>query len=187
MDSAFAWIGQLMEWLGAFVPRLKIIRRTHAGVKFVGGSKVVELKPGLHFYWPFTTEVEVMPVVRQTHNLVTQTLTTKDDKTVIVGAVVIYEINDVVSAKSENWDIDDTVSDVTQLAVVKIVGTWNLTDLRAELTDKVENELSIETRRQLKPFGVKVIRCGISDFAPCRVIRVINDAEAVRMPTAARP
>lgn len=178
MDSAFAWIGQIMEWFGNFVPRLKLIRRTHGGVKFVG-SKVVELKSGWHFYWPLTTEVEVLPVVRQTHNLVTQTLTTKDDKSVIVGAVVIYEINDVIAAKGESWDIDDTVSDITQLAVLKVVNTWAYDDLKNQLYDKVENELSIETRRQLKPFGIKVIRCGISDFAPCRVIRLVNDAEVV--------
>jgi len=175
MDSAFAWIGQIMEWLGKFFPRLLIVRRTHAGVKFVQGAKVVKLNPGIHFYWPLITEVEVMPVVRQTHNLVTQTLTTKDDVSVIIGAVVIYEINDIIAAKSENWDIDDTVSDITQMAVMKIVSNWTYNDLRDQLGDKVENELGIETRRQLKPFGIKVLRCGASDFGKCRVFRVISD------------
>lgn len=178
MDTAFAWIGQIMEWLGKLIPRLLIVRQTHAGVKFVRGNKVIELRPGIHFYWPLVTEVEVMPVARQTHNLVTQTLMTKDGQTIIIGAVVIYEINSIVDALSNNWDVSDTISDVTQMAVVNVVNNWNLSDLRAELSGKVENELSIETRKQLKPFGVKVIRCGVSDFSICRVHRLITDAEA---------
>lgn len=178
MDTAFAWIGQIMEWLGKLIPRLLIVRRTHAGVKFVGGSKIVELKPGLHFYWPITTEVEVMPVARQTHNLLTQVLMTKDGKSIVIGAVVIYEINNIVDALSNNWDVSDTISDVTQMAVVNVVNGWDFADLQKELGAKVENELSIETRKQLKPFGVKVIRCGVSDFSLCRVHRVITDAEA---------
>ena len=178
MDTAFAWIGQIMEWLGKLIPRLLIVRRTHAGVKFVGGSKIVELKPGLHFYWPITTEVEVMPVARQTHNLVTQTLMTKDKQSIVIGAVVIYEINNIVDALSNNWDVSDTISDVTQMAVVNVVNTWNFEELADQLGAKVENELTIETRKRLKPYGVAVHRCGVSDFSKCRVHRVITDAEA---------
>ena len=177
MDTAFAWIGYLMDWLGKWIPRLLIIRQTHAGVKFVCGRKVVEMKPGLHIYWPITTEVEVMPVARQTHNLLTQILMTKDKQSVVIGAVVIYKINNIVDALSNNWDVSDTISDVTQMAVVKIVSNWNLADLQSELTSSVEKELGIETRKRLKHFGVEVERCGISDFSICRVYRVINDAE----------
>lgn len=179
MDTAFAWIGQLMEWLGKLIPRLRIVRQTHAGVKFVCGKSVVELQPGIHFYWPITTEVEVIPVARQTHNLVTQVLMTKDGKSVVVGAVVIYKISNIVDALSNNWDIADTIGDVTQMAVVKIVNGWTLDDLRTELNGKVENELSIEVRKRLKHFGVEVDRCGISDFSVCRVHRLITDAEVV--------
>ena len=179
MEAAFAWIGWIFEWLGKLIPRLLIVRSTHGGVKFVGGSKVKELKPGLHVYWPVVTEVEVIPVARQTHNLVTQVLMTKDGKSIVIGAVVIYEINSIVDALSNNWDVSDTISDVTQMAVVNIVNGWDFAELQKELGAKVENELSIETRRQLKPFGVKVIRCGVSDFSLCRVHRVITDAEGV--------
>lgn len=173
--DAFAWIGYVFEWLGKFVPRLLIVRRTHGGIKFVRGSKVVELKPGLHLYWPIMTEVVTTPVARQTHNMVTQVLMTKDKVSVVVGAVLIYEISNVVDALSNNWDISDTISDVTQMAVVNVVNAWTFDEFRSELGGKVENELSIETRKQLKPFGVKVIRCGISDFSQCRVYRVIDD------------
>ncbi len=185
MDTAFAWIGYLMDWLGRWIPRLLIIRQTHAGVKFVGGSRVIELKSGIHFYWPLVTDVEVMPVARQTHNLTTQVLMTADKQTVAIGAVVIYKISNIVDALSNNYDISDTIGDVTQMAVMKVVSTRLLAELQGELSGKVENDLSIEVRKRLKHFGVEVERCGISDFSVCRVHRVITDAEAA--PTIEKP
>ncbi len=179
METAFAWIGWIVEWLGKLIPRILIIRHTHAGVKFVWGSRVKRMGPGVHIYWPVVTEIEVYPTARQTHNMVTQTLTTKDGQSVVVGIVVIYEINDIVAALSNNWDVGDTLSDVPQMAVVKVVNGWNYADLRAELTGKVEAELTRETKHKLKSFGVKVERCGITDFSPCRVTRLINDAATV--------
>lgn len=177
MDTAFAWIGYIVEWFGKWIPRLLIIRRTHAGVKFACGNLVKPMRPGLHVYWPLVTEVEVIPVARQTHNLITQVLMTSDKQSVVIGAVVIYEISNIVDALSNNWDLSDTISDVTQMAVVKIVSNWSLNDLQDELSGKVENELTIETRRRLKNFGITVERCGVSDFSTCRVYRVINDGE----------
>jgi regulator of protease activity HflC (stomatin/prohibitin superfamily) len=176
MDSAFAWIGYLMDWFGKFIPRILIVRATHAGVKFVGGSKVRELKPGIHFYWPLTTEVEVVPVARQTYNLVSQVLMTKDKQQIVVGAVVIYKIINIVDALSNNWDVNDTIGDVTQMAVVKVVNQWPLDEILAQLTDKVELELSKETRAKLKRYGVEVERCGFTDFSTCLVIKTLADA-----------
>jgi len=39
--QAFDWIGQIVEWLGRFVPRLLIVRSTHGGVKFRHGAPMV--------------------------------------------------------------------------------------------------------------------------------------------------
>ena len=66
MESAFAWLNQLIEAVFRFCPRIVIVRATHAGVKWVHGWKVKAMPPGLHWYWPLTTEVEVLVTARQT-------------------------------------------------------------------------------------------------------------------------
>jgi hypothetical protein len=43
-----------------------IIRATHGGVKWVRGKRIKALGPGLHIWWPLTTEVEVIVTARQT-------------------------------------------------------------------------------------------------------------------------
>jgi hypothetical protein len=66
MESAFAWLGQLFETFYKFIPHILIVRATHGGVKWVRGRNVKALPSGLHWYWPLTTEVEVIVTARQT-------------------------------------------------------------------------------------------------------------------------
>lgn len=175
MDTAFAWIGQLAEWLGKWIPQVVLVKATHGGVKFVGGKKVVEMKPGLHVYWPIMTGYDVIPVVRQTHNLWTQVMLTKDQKPVVVGLVVTYTIYDVVKAIGRNWDVSDTINDVTQTAALVVITQWNLDDLISKINVEVRKQLTAETRRQLRRYGVSVQKCALTDFSTCRVLKLVND------------
>jgi len=175
MTTAFAWIGQIMEWLGRWIPQIQIVRATHGGVKFVRGRKVKEMKPGMHIYWPLTTEVSILPTARQTHNLVTQVMMTKDRKQVVVGGVIIYTITNIVDALSENWDVSDTISDITQTALMAVVTAWTFDELISKITTDLEKELTSATRERLRPYGVKVHKCALTDFSTCRVLKLLGD------------
>ncbi len=177
MESAFAWLGYIAEWLGNFIPRIKIVRSTHAGVRFKHGKDAQEMKPGIHVYWPIVTEIEVMPVARQTHNLPSQSLMTKDGKPVVVSGVVVYEIKDIVAAMSRNWDISDTINDITLIAMAEVITSHDLDFLRTNLS-VVQKKLTSVTRKKLKPFGVRVFRAALTDFSICRAINLINGGSA---------
>lgn len=174
-----------MEWLGRLIPQIIIVRKTHAGVKFVRGHRVVELQPGLHWYWPIMTEIEKHPVARQTHNLCTQVMLTKDRQQVVVGGVVVYTITDIGAALSQNWDIDDTVSDITQTAIVDVVTSWTLDELITKLTTDVKKDLTQTTRDALKPYGIRVIKCALTDFSTCQVLKLVSDNAPVPVETVA--
>jgi regulator of protease activity HflC (stomatin/prohibitin superfamily) len=174
MDSAFAWIGNIVEWIGHFVPRLKIVRSTHAGVRFRHGKHAREIKPGIVIYWPIVTEVDIIPVARQTHNLPSQSLLTKDGKQIVVGGVVVYAIADVVAALANNWDVSDTMNDITMVAITEVVTSHPLDHLMANLTGSIQTELSRVTRRKLKLYGVKVYRTALTDFSTAMVIKNIG-------------
>lgn len=179
MDSAFAWIGSIVEWFGNFIPRVKIVRSTHGGLRFRRGKIVREIKPGLCIYLPLITEVEIMPVARQTHNLPSQSLLTKDGKQVVVGGVVVYAIADIVACLSRNWDVSDTISDITMLAIAEVVTKHDLAHLLDKLTDKIQTELTRVTRRKLAVYGVKVYRVGVTDFSTCMTIRNVGHGTVV--------
>jgi len=174
MDAAFAWLGQLAEWLGSFIPRIKIVRSTHGGVRFRHGKDAREIKPGIIVYWPIVTEIDVIPVARQTNNLPSQSLMTKDGKTVVVGGVVVYAIADVVACISNNWDVTETINDITMVAITNVITANTLEYLQTNLTKEVLIQLTRETRRRLRPFGVKVYRTALTDFSTCMTIKNIG-------------
>jgi regulator of protease activity HflC (stomatin/prohibitin superfamily) len=174
MDAAFAWLGHLAEWFGMFIPRIKIVRSTHAGVRFRHGKTPREIKPGIIVYWPIVTEVDIIPVARQTHNLPSQSLLTKDGKTVVVGGVVVYSIIDIVACMSRNWDITETINDITMVAIAKVITSHSLQYLQENLTGDILLQLTRETRRRLRPFGVKVYKTALTDFSTCMVIKNIG-------------
>ena len=174
MGAAFEWINNIASWFGQFVPRMQIIESTHNGVKFVGGNKPKVLGPGLHIYWPLTTIVHTMPVVRQTYNVISQVLVTKDGKSVSIGVVLVYKIDDVMKAIAESYDHVNTMSDITMCGVVGAVTSRTLEEMIAQIEDKVESDLTKVTRRELKPFGIYVDRCAVTDFSPCRCIKLLD-------------
>lgn len=175
MENAFAWLGAIMEWLGAFVPRVEILPTTDGAVKFVRGSKVVPLKPGLHVYWPFTTKFIKLPVVAQTLDLRPQKLTTKDDRTVIVGGLISYEIEDIRKALAETWNVDATIKDAVLRAVTRtVLGlTWD------ELKEKarkgtLDTVLRNEAKRVLEDYGVRVLEMSLTDLATTKVYSLVQ-------------
>lgn len=176
--NAFSWIGDLLEWIVDWIPRVEICRATHRGVKFVCGKHVKEINPGLYVYWPQTTECVVIPVVRQSVNLPPQTLTTKDGFSVLVSPVLIYEIDDIRKALADSYDVDDTITEIGGLAVVDAVASRTFEEIRENLTTKVKKDITDKSRLLLAPFGVKVKVGLLSDFAKCRVIRIAGDAGA---------
>ena len=174
METAFAWLGEIMNWIGKWFPRLLIVRSTHAGVRFRHGKQPRPLLPGLRVYWPLVTEVDVIPTARQTHNLPTQALTTSDGKKVVVSGVVVYRIKDIVATMARNWDVSDTLNDISMVAITKIITTHTLEYLLQHLTDEVQEKLTRETRKKLRMYGVSVFWTAFTDFSECIVIKNIS-------------
>jgi regulator of protease activity HflC (stomatin/prohibitin superfamily) len=109
VDKAFGWLGEIFQTLLRVIPWLVIVPATHRGVAFVRGFKVKEWAPGLHWYWPVVTTYKLLIVVRQTVRIQSKVIMTRDLKTVTVGSLVTYHINDVIAA---GVHIADLPSDV---------------------------------------------------------------------------
>ena len=176
MESAFSWLSQLIETFYRFFPHIVIIRATHAGVKWVRGKHIKALQPGLHFYWPLTTEIEVLVTARQTLAIPDQVLTTKDGKKVTVKTLVVYKIRDIIQAIGKvNWDVDSTVNDLTQSAVVRVVATHTLDEiLKGTADESIVNTMTKEVRKELRQYGVHIVRAKLVDFAETKVFKLLT-------------
>src|SRR3990167_3186691 len=151
MDSALAWIGQIAQWFGQLIPRWMIIPTTHRGLKFVGGSRVVVAPPGIMWYWLARTEAVMYPVALQTTILRTQTLTTADDKTITVGGLIEFEIDDLGKLYPFIYEPDQLIEDIALAAVNAVVcdKTWD--ELKAlNRSGRLARQLTSEARQLLR-------------------------------------
>lgn len=173
MDAAFGWLGSLVEWVGSFFPRLSVITKTHAGVAFVRGKHVKRIGPGLVLWWPFWTELLLYPVVRQSLNLPSQSLTTIDEQTVTASGVLIYEISDVVRALSTQYDLNETIRDLTMASMREVICGSSFKD-----TNQNRQRLDLRITKELQPvladYGVKVLDYRLTDFAKTKVFTVVD-------------
>jgi regulator of protease activity HflC (stomatin/prohibitin superfamily) len=175
MNDALGWVGQLVEWVGQFIPRWEIVNTTQGAVKFVRGAKVVALAPGLHWYWPATTEFTVFPTARQATTLPSQTLLTSDGEVVAATAMIVFEVVDVADLVAHTYDPDNTVEDIAQAAVHDVLCQQSWKQLREQAHSRsLHTLLRQEAQRGLKPYGVRVLRVSLVDMAPCYVLRLMQ-------------
>lgn len=169
MEAAFSWLGQIFEALLQFVPRRVIVRATEGGVKWSLWREPKEMRPGIRFYWPLITDVEVTVVARQSFNTPREPLQTADGVEVVAGGVVVYSINDIVQAIGKlNWSPEDTAQDIVQAVLASVITSHSHEYILSELSGKIENEITDKCRKQLRKYGVYVERAGLCAFSSTR-------------------
>ena len=131
-----------------------------------------ELKPGLHWKLPLADVSVTTSTAITTMALRPQTLTTRDDLTIVISAIVKYHIEDVRAYLLDIWDSADVLNDVTLGAIKEIVALVDYRDLqRKEIEDDVLNTVQDEAKR----FGVHVHKVTFSDLGKVRSIRLITN------------
>lgn len=155
------------------MPRLGHVPKGRRAVKFVRG-RTVEVGPGLHLYWPITTAFTTYPVVRQVLDVPAQTLTTKDGRTVVAGGLVVFSIDDLTVFLVENYEAEDSVSELAQAGIRKAIVSKTFEEVQGGRAD-LDNKLTTEAQKVLKTLGVTVEFMRLTDFAEAHAFVLIGD------------
>ncbi|MEJ2612318.1 MAG: SPFH domain-containing protein [Candidatus Thiodiazotropha sp.] len=131
-----------------------------------------ELTPGLHWKLPFADTTLITSTVITTMALRPQTLTTLDDLTIVISAIVKYKIANVKAYLLEIWDSEDVLNDVTLGAIKQIVSSVNYSELQSTIIE--ENVLTI-VRKEAEKFGVDVHKVTFADLGRVRSLRIITN------------
>ena len=165
------WFAELFNTILSIIPRLHHIPATHGGVLFGRNGKVKELEAGNRWYWPLIHSVYSYPVVRTTMNLPMQTVwMARRQRSYCAGAAISYEVDDVIAAHAESYDIEEVISDVVSIVVTEVISGWFTGGAVA-----LAHAVTIASRRKLKTFGVRILKVGFTDFSPIRVYRLIGN------------
>jgi regulator of protease activity HflC (stomatin/prohibitin superfamily) len=175
LEQVFGWIGQIFQTLLRFLPWLVIVPVTQAGVAFVHGRRIKEWQPGLHWYWPLVTTYRIMTTVRQTQRIQSKVIMTRDLKTVTVGALVTYYIDDIVSAVAKIADLPSDVIERSQGAILAVISERTIEQVQADRI-AFNQALTLRVGEALNGYGVRILQAQITEFAPCRAIAINGHA-----------
>jgi regulator of protease activity HflC (stomatin/prohibitin superfamily) len=162
----------ISHWWLQIIPFI-IIKEYEAAVLLRFGTFKSVLKPGIHFKLPFFDEVIDQHVVVTTLSLSAQSLYTKDKQNIVVKGVVKYRIADVKIFLLEVYDAQDALSDMSQSIIKNVIMSLTM----EECTDsELDNTLTKKVRVEAKKWGVDIQQVTLTDLAPIRSFRFINDS-----------
>lgn len=161
----------LSHWWYQIIPFI-IVRDYEEAVLLRFGRFHSVLKPGIHLKLPFFDEVIDQHVVVTTLSLDAQSLYTKDKQNIVVKGLIKYKIADVKTFLLEVYDAQDALSDMSQSIIKNVIMSMTL----EECTDtELDNTLSKKVRVEARKWGVEVQQVTLTDLAPIRSFRLIND------------
>lgn len=138
------------------------------------------LAPGFHWVRPFNIDEVLKDNVKpRVYPLEAQSLTTADDRPVLIGARITAEITNVRRALLEVEDMDHALADSCPGIVAAYVASRTWDELR-----NADHGLHLldEIRSAAEQYGVRVIRVQLADLQRSRSIH-IHGANPLRPPT----
>ena len=154
MSAPVFWpivIGIILALIGVFLSySLKVIKQYERGVTFRFGHLRPMLEPGLHFLLPGIDKLERVDLRVVTLTIPPQEIITKDNVSVRVNAVVMFEVTDSSKAVLEVENYAVATSQIAQTTLRSLLGRASLDDLlahREELNEDLAAIINGQTER----------------------------------------
>lgn len=164
-------IDLISNWLEKLLPFFIVMEYEEAVMLRFGKFHKVA-KPGFHFRIPFVDEPMTNHVVVTTLSLPPQSLYTKDKQNIVVKGVIKYRIADVKTFLLEVYDAQDAISDMTQSIIKNVIMDKTMDEC---IDTEIDNTLAKKARVEARKWGVEIQQVTLTDLAPIRSFRLIND------------
>ena len=167
-DKIFEFIFNVLDLFFVW----KIVDEYEAGVVLRFGRYHRTVGPGRHWKWPLGIDnVLVDNVVPNTNVIPEQVLTTKDDKKVVISAMVRWRIHDIRKILLEVEDAENVMADCAMGEIAQHVKHCTLQQLHDEDTSE---PLYRAVRRRGWAWGIEIQELQITNFAETKVLRLIQ-------------
>lgn len=167
----FDRLWELLAQCWDLIVPFEVIDHYERGVVLRLGKPHRDLEPGFHWVFPFVEHVVSDIVKPTTQAFLSQTLTTKDGKTVVVSAIVTRSISDVRASLLECESVDSVVRDSTLGVVARQVRQHTWEELH---TEDFNSKMLKEIRLRASEFGIKIHRVQLGDIAFTRALSLFK-------------
>lgn len=178
MQTVYIAIGVITAYL---LLGLKVVKQYERGVKFTFGKYQGIMEPGLRIVFPVIQSWQRVDLRTKAVDVPDQECITKDNISVMVNAVIYYNVRSAEKAIIEVKDFRYAISQLAQTTMRTIVGEVELDELLSN-----RDEISVKIRKIIDeasdPWGLDVEAVELKDVVlPQDMKRVISkQAEAER-------
>ena len=147
-----------------------IVEQWNGAVQLRFGKFIKVLYPGIHFKIPFFDSIVECPVITQSVNLPSQTLTTLDEQSIVLKSIIRYKVSNIRTYLLGVMHANDVLIDTTQGMIRDVVEltTWDdLVDVNETITDKV--------KEYVVRWGIEVEAVTITDLGIVKSFRIFGD------------
>ena len=147
-----------------------IVEQWNGAVQLRYGKFIKVLSPGIHFKIPFFDSIMETPVITQSVNLPSQTLTTLDEQSIVLKSIIRYRVSNVRTYLLGVMHANDVLIDTTQGMIRDVVEltTWDdLVDVNETITNKV--------KEYVVRWGIEVEAVTITDLGIVKSFRIFGD------------
>ena len=150
-----------------------IVNQWERGVYLRFGKFKRTVIGGLVFKIPFVDKILTTEVITQTVGLQPQTLTTLDEKSIVLKSIVRYHVHDVKKYLLGVMHASDVLVDTTQGIIRDIVEGTNWEDLY-----EVNEPLRKEVMKVVEGWGITVEKVTLTDLGIVRTYRIMSDVKS---------
>ena len=163
-DVLFQVIGLFQFWT--------VIDAYEEGVLLRFGKYKRSVGPGLNFHLPFYIDsIKVDNVVPNCLSIPTQSLTTRDGKSVVIEALILWRIEDI---KKVILDVEDATTSLHEITAGYIHEQVASNDWEEIRQPKFPDTLKKHIQKQAGKWGIKVMNVKFSDCSLSRSYRLWN-------------
>lgn len=171
----------ILQFIDDILP-FKIVPYYDRGVRLrFGNPKMIKnekdedealvLQPGFHWKIPFADNILTTMIKSTTISLSEQTVTTKNNVSIVVKSVIKYKIQNAGTLLLEVNDPIDAISDMTQ-GIIR--DTFIGMDYEQVNDSKIANDITVKARREAKKWGIEIETVTLTDLGKMTSIRLLN-------------
>ena len=147
-----------------------IVEQWNGSVQLRFGKFIKVLYPGIHFKIPFFDSVIETPVITQSVNLPSQTLTTLDDESIVLKSIIRYKVSNIQTYLLSVMHANDVLIDTTQGIIRDVVERTTGNDL-VDVNETITNEV----KEYVVRWGIEVEAVTITDLGIVKSFRIFGD------------
>lgn len=171
-DKLLEFIIQMWQHIVPFV----IINQYEEGALLRFGILKKNLKPGLHFKIPLADTVWVSIVTTDTLDIKPVNITTTDNKTISVGAVLEFEINDIIKFLIYTNEAKSNAHDICRGIMADHLTDCTWEQCKDKKTIKTITKL---VKTKCDDMGIHVKAITFTDMSMSRVIKLFADKNTI--------